>query len=288
MAQGNQPARIVRATLERGAVSLYTRPAYYDKVYRSRTTDVGYYVGVLAAQPGPVLELGAGSGRVTLALARSGIKVTAVDASERMLASLQTRLSCEPRDVQRRVTIVHGDMRDVELGTTFSRVIAPFNTVLHLYTLEDVAGFFGTVKRHLRPRGTLVFDYATPRVRDLSVNPEKWYKGGTVIDPDSKRRVRYAERFHYSPQRQVLSTWLQFSPVDGTEPWELLLTHRQFFPLEMRALLASHGFTEQTWTSDFTDAAPSATSDVLVVHAQLTSGRKAGHKNATIDRGAHV
>ncbi len=273
MAQRDQPARFVRAGLERGAVSLYTCPAYYDKIYRSRTTDVDYYVGVLAAQSGAVLELGAGSGRVTLALARSGIKVTAVDASEGMLASLQARLSRESRDVQRRVTIVHGDMRNVELGATFSRVIAPFNTVLHLYTLADVTGFFDTVKRHLRPRGTLVFDYATPRVQDLGLNPEKWFKGGTLVDPDSKRRVRYAERFHYSPQRQVLSTWLQFTPVDGSEPWELLLTHRQFFPLEMRALLTFHGFTEQTWTSDFTDAAPSAMSDVLVVHSRLASGR---------------
>ncbi len=274
MAQRNQPAGFVRATLERGAVSLYTRPAYYDKVYRSRSADVDYYVGVLGARSGAVLELGAGSGRVTLALARSGVKVTAVDASEGMLASLRAQLNHEAPEVQRRVTIVHGDMRDVELGATFSRVIAPFNTVLHLYTLADVAGFFDTVKRHLRPRGTLIFDYATPRVRDLSVNPEKWYKGGTVVDPDSKRRVRYAERFHYSPQRQVLSTWLQFTPVDGSEPWELLLTHRQFFPLEMRALLAFHGFTDQKWTSDFTDAAPTAMSDVLVVHSRLASGRK--------------
>lgn len=284
MAQRNQPARFVRAGLERGAVSLYTCPAYYDKIYRSRTTDVDYYVGVLGAQSGAVLELGSGSGRVTLALARAGIKVTAVDASERMLASLQARLSRESRDVQRRVTIVQGDMRDVELGATFSRVIAPFNTVLHLYTLEDIAGFLGTVRRHLRPRGTLVFDYATPRVRDLSVNPEKWFKGGTLVDPDSQRRVRYAERFHYSPQRQVLSTWLQFAPVDGSEPWELLLTHRQFFPLEMRALLTFHGFTEQQWTSDFTEAAPSATSDVLVVHAQVARRRKADAQTAPSDR----
>lgn len=273
MAQRNEPARSVTAgpattqTVAKTA-SLYTRPAYYDKVYRARRADVDYYVGLLGAQPGGVLELGAGSGRITLALARAGLEVTAVDQSEAMLSSLRLQLTRESPDVERRVDVVRGDMRAVDVGKTFEWVIAPFNTVLHLYTLDDIAAFFATVRKHLAPGGTLVFDYATPRVQDLAVNPERWYKGGTLVDPDSKRRVRYAERFHYSPQRQVLSTWLQFAPLDGSEPWELLLTHRQFFPLEMRALLTFHGFTEQHWSSDFTDAAPSAASDVLVVQVR--------------------
>lgn len=268
MAERNEPARVVTAKTGAETDSLYTRPAYYDKVYRARRTDVDYYVALLTAQRGAVLELGAGSGRITLALARAGLEVTAVDQSEAMLSSLRVQLTREPEDVQRRVTVVRGDMRDVAVGKTFDWVIAPFNTVLHLYTLDDIAAFFATARKHLTPHGTLVFDYATPRVQDLAVNPERWYKGGTLVDPDSKRRVRYAERFHYSPQRQVLSTWLKFEPLDGSEPWELLLTHRQFFPLEMRALLTFHGFTEQRWSSDFTDALPSAASDILVVQGR--------------------
>lgn len=254
--------------MERGAASLYERPAYYDKVYRNRRQDVGYYVQTLGAAPGSVLELGAGSGRVSLELARAGLRVTAVDNSDDMLTSLRERLAREPLAVQRRVSVAQGDMRDVDLGAKYRWVIAPFNTVLHLYTLDDVAGFMATAQRHLKPRGELLFDYATPRVRDLSVDPERWYKGGTSTDPDTGKRVRYAERFHYSPQRQVLSMWLHFAPVDGSAPWELLLTHRQFFPQEMRVLLAFHGFGRQTWSADFGEAPPSALSDILVVRCR--------------------
>lgn len=268
MAQGNQPARGLTPQLELGAASLYARPAYYDKVYRGRTADVDFYVRTLTASRGSVLELGAGSGRITLALARAGLRVTAVDSSDDMLMALRERVKAEPKAVQRRVSVTRGDMRDVDLGATFRWVIAPFNTLLHLYTLEDVAGFFATAKRHLKPRGELLFDYATPRVRDLAVDPERWYKGGSLTEPVSGKRVRYAERFHYSPQRQVLSTWLHFAPLDGSDPWELLLTHRQFFPLEMRALLDLHGFARQEWSADFTDAPPSAYSDVLVVRCR--------------------
>lgn len=258
----------MKPRLDLGATSLYARPAYYDKIYRNRRTDVQFYVDTIAAKPGPVLELGAGSGRVSLALARAGMRVTAVDSSREMLHSLRERLVVEPAAIQRRVNVEQGDMRGLELGAKFRWVIAPFNTVLHLYTPDDVRGFFETAKRHLKPRGELLFDYATPRVRDLAVDPERWYKGGSLIDPDSGKRVRYAERFHYSPQRQVLSAWLHFAPIDGSEPWELLLTHRQFFPQEMRLLLEHHGFRRQHWNSDFTDAPPSATSDVLVVRCQ--------------------
>jgi hypothetical protein len=109
-------------------------------------------------------------------------------------------------------------------------------------------------------------------VRDLGVDPERWYKGGALVDPDSGKRVRYAERFHYSPQRQVLSTWLHFAPTDGSASWELLLTHRQFFPLEMRLLLDHHGFSQQAWSADFSEAPPSALSDVLVVRCRPRRG----------------
>lgn len=264
----------MKPQLEPGAASLYARPAYYDKVYRNRRADVEFYVRTLSGARGNVLELGAGSGRMALALARAGLDVTAVDSSDDMLTSLRERLKAEPAAVRRRVSVERGDMRDVDLGRTFRWVIAPFNTVLHLYTLEDVARFFATVKHHLKPRGELLFDYATPRVRDLGVDPERWFKGGSLVDPDSGKRVRYAERFHYSPQRQVLSTWLHFAPVDGSAPWELLLTHRQFFPQEMRVLLDHHGFARQVWSADFTEAAPSALSDVLVVRCR-PGGRRA-------------
>ena len=268
MAQRNQPARGLKPSLEPGATSLYASPAYYDKAYRKRRVDLDFYVRTLQGTRGGVLELGAGSGRITLALARAGLAVTAVDSSPTMLDALSERLKAEPLAVQRRVRVVMGDMRALTLDETFRWVIAPFNTVLHLYTPDDIAGFFLTAKRHLRPRGELLFDYATPRVRDLAVDPQRWYKGGSLIEPTSGKRVRYAERFHYSPQRQVLSTWLHFAPIDGSEPWELLLTHRQFFPQEMRALLTLHGFDKQQWFADFGDSAPSALSDVMVVRCQ--------------------
>lgn len=186
-----------------------------------------------------------------------------------MLAALQNKLKAEPEAVQRRVQVVEGDMRTVRVAQRFDWVIAPFNTVLHLYTPEDIAGFFATASAHVERRaGQLVFDYATPRPKDLCLDPERWFKGGRLRHPSTGQWVRYSERFHYSPQRQVLSAWSRFEPENGEPPFEVLLTHRQFFPQEMQALLRFHGFGDQTWSADFSDAPPHAGADVLVVQSR--------------------
>src|SRR5690606_34600790 len=102
-----------------------------------------------------------------------------VDTSRAMLESLRHKLKTELPAVRRRVQITQGDMRSLALGTRFDWVIAPFNTILHLYTEHDVEGFFAVARNHLKARvGRLVFDYATPRVKDLSLDPQRWFKGG--------------------------------------------------------------------------------------------------------------
>ena len=268
--------------LQRGASELYAHAAYYEQAYRRRQTDVRYYGEVLSQDPGQVLELGAGSGRITLPLARAGLSVTAVDSSPSMLGLLGERLEGEPAAVRRRVRPLLGDMRNLTLERRFRWVIAPFNTILHLYTQRDVSAFLAVAGRHLmKRRGELVFDYSTPRVSDLSLDPERWFKGPRLRDPASGKMVRYAERFHYSPLRQVLSTWMRFEPSDGQPPWEILLTHRQFFPLEMEALLCCHGFDRHTISADFTPAPPTAQADILVVRCSAPRGRHAFRETST-------
>ncbi len=183
-----------------------------------------------------------------------------------MLEALRLKLRAEPPDVARRVRVVQGDMRSLGLNRRFDWVIAPFNTVLHLYTEDDVARFLLTARSHVKPRaGQLVFDYATPRPKDLCLDPERWFKAGRLRHPVTGGWVRLAERFHYSPQRQILSTWSRFEPEDGSKPWEVVLTHRQFFPVEMQALLRAHGFGVQHWSADFSSEPPHAGADILVV-----------------------
>jgi SAM-dependent methyltransferase len=253
--------------LQPGATRHYDDPAYYTQAYRDRSADVAYYVALARRAKGPVLEYGVGNGRVALPLARAGVTLVGVDASAPMLSDLKTQLGKEAPEVRARVRLREGDMRRVQLKQRFALVIAPFNTLLHLYTRRDVERFLQRVREHLAPGGRFVFDYSMPRVADLAVDPERKY-GVPRFKHPSRGLVRYAERFAYDPLGQVLWCNMEFVPADGSDGWRVPLTHRQFFPQELAALLHYNGFEQQSWTADFKDEPPDYGTDSLVVNCR--------------------
>src|SRR5690606_8417346 len=139
----------------------YENPEFYWRSYSRRRRDVAYYLR-LAKPAEQVLEYGVGNGRIAPPLARAGVSVTGIDLSRPMLRDLEQRLGRAPRRVRERVRTRFGDMRSVRLGRRFPLVIAPFNAVLHLYSVRDVERFFARVREHLAPGGEFVFDILVP------------------------------------------------------------------------------------------------------------------------------
>jgi predicted RNA methylase len=102
------------------------QPDLYDIVTSPTLQgDVQWYCEKARQAGGPVLELGAGTGRVTLPMAAAGASVHALDASGEMLARLRSKLAAQPQEVQARVTVVQGDMRTFELAERFALIVCP-------------------------------------------------------------------------------------------------------------------------------------------------------------------
>lgn len=139
-------------------------PDIYDLQYATYRDDLPFYLRLADEYGGPVLELGCGTGRVTEALARAGHAVVAVDASAAMLERAAERLAGYDR-----VSLVHADMRELSLGRAFPLVVAPFNTLMHLYTLTDQDQALAAVRDHLEPAGTFAFDVYQPHLGQLGV-----------------------------------------------------------------------------------------------------------------------
>jgi len=256
-----------------GAQAHYADPAYYDKTYGSRREDVDYYARLAKQSGGPVLEYGIGNGRIAIPIARAGVPVHGIDLSRPMLDSLRARRRDEPPATRRRLTFTHGDMRTVRLRRRFALVIAPFNALLHLYQPSDVEQFLGRVRAHLAPGGRFVFDYSVPHAEDLARRPDRTYGASRLRHPTTGQLVRYTERFEFDPLRQILLVSIGFAPVDGGEPWTVPLTHRQFFPEELRALLRYNGFDEIRFTADFTEQPPTAEVDSMIVSCRIRRPR---------------
>jgi SAM-dependent methyltransferase len=273
-------ARLGRAA-DRGALEHYDDPAYYTKTYAPRTEDVDYYVEAARASRGPLLEYGIGNGRVAIPVARTGIEVVGIDLSVPMLHSLSERLRHEPPAVRSRVKAVQGDMRFKRLRRRFPLVIAPFNAVLHLYDREDVERFLARVRGHLAPDGRFIFDFSMPDACDLCRDPGRSYGAPRFRHPTTGELTRYAERFEYDSLRQIMLVNMDFIPEGKRPRWTTVLTHRQFFPQEMEALLHYNGFTDINWSADFTDQPPDAHTDSLVVSCRARVASRSPRRRTT-------
>ena len=106
------------------------------------------------APGGPILDLGAGSGRVSLELARAGHEVTALDFDPLLLAALAERAAAAHLNV----ATVNADARDFAealAGRTFGLALAPMQTIQLLGGPNGRAGLLRCVRACLRPGGLL-------------------------------------------------------------------------------------------------------------------------------------
>ena len=88
--------------------------------------DIAFYKEKAKESGGPILELGCGTGRVTIPLLEEGNEVWGLDLSEDMLSQLRKKVGDLPAAVARRLHMVHDDMACFDLGRVFELIIAPF------------------------------------------------------------------------------------------------------------------------------------------------------------------
>lgn len=115
--------------------------------------DVAFWRRIAAAQEGRVLELGCGTGRITLPVARAGARVVGIDRSARMLARGRQRLK---RARLRNASLLLGDIRQLPFRkrSGFSLVMAPYGILQSLTREKDLTATITSVHRIL-PRGGL-------------------------------------------------------------------------------------------------------------------------------------
>jgi SAM-dependent methyltransferase len=112
--------------------------------------DLPLWRDLAQGQMGPVLDAGAGAGRVALDLARRGHSVVAVDRDPDLLAELGRRAGPLP------IQTVLADARSFELpGRSFGLILAPMQLVQLLGGFEGRMGFLRAARAHLRPGGLL-------------------------------------------------------------------------------------------------------------------------------------
>jgi SAM-dependent methyltransferase len=123
--------------------------AWHDVECGSYAADLPTWRELAAQAVGPVLEIGAGTGRVALDLARQGHEVTALDRDPVLLEELARRAGDLP------VRTVETDAREFELENRFGLAVVPMQTLQLLGGPAGRERFLRTVRRHL-PAGAIL------------------------------------------------------------------------------------------------------------------------------------
>ena len=234
---------------------------YYDTspILVQRTQDVGFYVNSVKKYGDPALELGCGTGRITLAVAEVGYRIVGLDLSEKMLRRAEEKRAKLPREARERVHLVQADMTTFDLGEKFRTILIPFRPFQHLLETQEQIACLNRVKQHLAPKGRLILDFFQTDAERM--HDPKFLEESPLAEYDMPggRHVALSERvatFHRALQRNDVEMIFRVTHTDGRQErlvmaWSL----RYFFRYEVEHLLARCGFRIEALYGNF-DSSP--------------------------------
>lgn len=248
---------------------VYDWPEYYDWTSTGLAGDVSYYVELAKEKGGPVLELGCGTGRCTLAIAKAGIPVVGVDLSESMLS--RARQKAAEMGLQSQTEWVHANMVQLNLERTFPLIIIPYRSFLHLLTVRDQVETLKRIRRHLADDGWLALNLFVPKIDHLYELNGKISHRGVFPIPGTNEVVElydYIEYDYFAQLAHVIRYMERFDEQGNSQ--ERIRTSfqlRYIFPSELTHLFNLCGFKIVNRFGSFDRAPFGRESEELIVEA---------------------
>jgi SAM-dependent methyltransferase len=233
--------------------------------------DVPFWRNLALQANGPVVELGCGTGRIALPLARAGVDVVGVDRSEAMLARARRRASRSK--LTGRLRLVRADIRHLPFTATpqptrFPLVMAPYGVLQSLLRESDLAATLASVHSVLQPGGT----FGLELVADLP----SWQEYRKRISLTGWRRrpggahVTLVETVRQDPERRLTMFDQEFTERRGRERrvHRFSLAFRTLTVPQMVRRLEKAGFSITALLGDYRGGAWDDRAEVWVVVAR--------------------
>lgn len=225
--------------------------------------DVPFWRRVAAEANGTVLELGCGTGRISLPLARAGVSLVGVDRSEPMLARAAARAS----RIARTVPFVRADIRSLPFKRgRFAMVLAPYGVLQSLIRERDLRATLESVARVLRRGGTFGIDLVpdVPNWRE--------YEGRVQLVGRTRGggRLTLVESVRQDPARRLTTFDQRYVERRGGRETEhaFELTFRTLSIPQMRRRLERAGFRVKAVLGDYRGQPWDAGADVWILLAE--------------------
>jgi SAM-dependent methyltransferase len=235
----------------------------YDLEY-AHDYDLPFWLSLAERQAGPVVEWGAGTGRISVPLAAAGHDVTAVEISGRMVERGKAKSES--------VGWIVGDMRSVDPGRRYGLSVCAFNSFLCLRSVDDALAFLRNAHERLLPGGLLgieVSAFSPEELVDPPGGPTLRHDFSSVL-PDGR-----LERFsvsHYDAASQLMQMRLFYERYNASGTLENRRTHDLTIRIvglgELDLMLRLTGFEVEAVYGGFEGEPFTPTSDHLIVLAR--------------------
>jgi len=226
---------------------LRTESAKYYDCNPNVPNDIPFYIKHIPSKQTTVLELGCGTGRVTLPLIKYCRYIHGLDLSESMISICQGKLmkaSIPPSKAKVEI----GDITGFDLGQTFDLIIAPFRVLQNLESNSEVDGLFRCVHKHLAPGGTCILNVFNPD-RDRERLRRDWCTDKETLSwevpVEGGKIACYDRRSRMNPEKLILYPELIYRQYEGEvlrEETVLKLVMRCYYPDDFEKLVAAHRF----------------------------------------------
>jgi SAM-dependent methyltransferase len=238
--------------------SLYA--SFYDAEYADYTPEVPFFIKLAKRLKGHSLELGCGTGRVLLELAKAGCPVDGIEKSEPMLDLLAAKLTELPEATQEIVELYSGDMCCFKTEKKYSLIYMPFREFMHLESVSEQLDCLRCMRSHLAPNGRVVinlYDVDLTLIAGQTSEdvPLKRQKSGDFVDPETGHKVLLssASVFRWAEQTLVEERFYDRIDTDGeiVQRKFVELRQRWFTRFELHHLFHRCGFRVESWLGGY-------------------------------------
>jgi SAM-dependent methyltransferase len=173
----------------------------YDLVYGlTETKDIPFWINMAEqVKPREILEIGVGTGRIAIPLAKAGFNVVGLDIEKSMLGVAKEKTAKLEKNVRKKLNFIEGDARNFDLNQQFDLITIPFNTFCHFLTKDDQVAVLKNIHKHLNPvKGVLVID----TFNSISKVAEEWDSSKDGKIPED--RSSFKQYIAIDTQREVV------------------------------------------------------------------------------------
>ncbi len=225
--------------------------------------DAPFYIGLARGHGGKALELGVGTARLAIQLARAGIETWGIDNSQHMLRAAKANLEREPQKVRSRVHLRLADTRDFDLDEEFGLVYFPSYSFDHILERDDQIKALQAIRRHVAPGGVYAFDLA--HVPELKAD-SGWFVQKRPLGED--RMVVRTGHHNTRPEERIMTVSLWYELYEDGRMLERYFDGGDVYvhnPEGIRELLGETGYEIEAWYGGHDRRAFTPESDMMVI-----------------------